>query len=282
MSYKTIMVYADLDKAGAARLAAACALAARFDAHLVGLHVVRMPMVPAYVAIEAPAAFAQAQSDLWRERGEQAIARFDEACAAAGVASTEHRVIQDRFGDLLGEAVRAARAADVIVAPQPDPDDGDPALQHMAEKLVMDSGRPVLIAPYAEAPRTIATRPVVMWNGSRECARATFEALPILRAAEEVFVLTVDPDTSPETGDGPLPGADIAAALARHDVRVSTRNEFGRSGDVGELMLNFVADVGADLIVMGAYGHPRLQEMLFGGATRTILRAMTAPVLAAH
>ena len=146
----------------------------------------------------------------------------------------------------------------------------------------MDSGRPVLVSPYSDGVKTVANHPIVMWNSSRESTRAAFDALPLLKAADTVTILCVDPDKSIETGEGPLPGADLAQALARHGVTVDTQMAYSRNGDIGAMMLNHVSDLGGDLIVMGAYGHPRLHELFFGGATRTIFKTMTTPVLASH
>lgn len=282
MTYKIITVYADLDSGAPSRLALAARLAARFDAHLIGLHVIRAPALPAFVAAEAPAALAESQQALLRARADQSGVRLADAARAEGAPSHAFRAITDPMGDMLGAAVRAVRTANLIIAPQANADDDDPALSQLAEKLVMESGRPVLITPYSGMAQAMPRHPVVLWNGAREAARAVFDALPLLQAAERVTILSVDPDQSEETGDGPLPGADLAQTLARHDVRVGAQTAFRDRGDVGEALLSQVADIGGDLIVMGAYGHPRLREMFFGGATRTIFRSMTAPVLAAH
>jgi nucleotide-binding universal stress UspA family protein len=120
---------------------------------------------------------------------------------------------------------------------------------------------------------------LVAWNGSREATRAVHDALPLLRRAEQVTVLSIDPDPAAERR---LPGAHVSRHLTRHGVTVQSPTITGADGAVGDLLLSYVADHDIDLIVMGAYGHTRLREVVLGGATRTLLRHMTVPVLMSH
>jgi nucleotide-binding universal stress UspA family protein len=122
---------------------------------------------------------------------------------------------------------------------------------------------------------------LVCWNASREAARAAADSLPLLKAAEKVIVLAVDPAT-PHAGHGPEPRADVAAWLSRHGVKVTVQRDVAPDSDVGGVILSRAADHGADLIVMGIYGHSRLREMVLGGASRTLLHSMTVPVFMAH
>ena len=105
--------------------------------------------------------------------------------------------------------------------------------------------------------------------------------LPFLKAAKEVIVLVVDPHTS-ANGHGPEPGADIATWLSRHGVKVAVQRDVAPDTDVGNVILSRAADHGADLMVMGVYGHSRLREMVLGGVSRTVLSSMTVPVLMSH
>lgn len=122
---------------------------------------------------------------------------------------------------------------------------------------------------------------MVCWNASREAARAVVDALPFLRAAEKVIVLAVNPEMS-AAGHGAEPGADVAAWLSRHGVRVTVQRDVAPDADVGAVILSRAADHGVDLIVMGIYGHSRMREMVLGGASRSLLASMTVPVLMAH
>jgi nucleotide-binding universal stress UspA family protein len=122
---------------------------------------------------------------------------------------------------------------------------------------------------------------MLCWNASRESARAAADALPFLAAAEKVVVLVVDPRSS-AGGHGAEPGADVATWLARHGVKVTVQRDVAADADIGGVILSRAADHGADLIVMGIYGHSRVREMILGGASRSLLSSMTVPVLMAH
>jgi nucleotide-binding universal stress UspA family protein len=150
-----------------------------------------------------------------------------------------------------------------------------------AEHVVLAAGRPVLMIPYAGQPAALGERVLVAWNASRESTRALTDALPLLQRAAQVDVLTVNARPGRD-GHGEMPGADIALYLARHGVSANVHPTHGEDIGVGEWLLSRAADLGTDLIVMGAYGHSRLREMVLGGATRTILQSMTVPVLMSH
>ena len=122
---------------------------------------------------------------------------------------------------------------------------------------------------------------LVAWNASRAATRAINDAMPLLAGAETVTVLCVDPDED-SRAHGEVPGMDIAAHLARHGVKASVESTVSGGIGVGNALLSRASDIGADLLVMGAYGHTRVRELLLGGATRTILKSMTLPVLMAH
>ena len=122
---------------------------------------------------------------------------------------------------------------------------------------------------------------MLCWNASREAARAASEALPLLKAAKQVIVLIVGPQTVADASSVE-PGANVAAWLSRHGVKVTVQRDTSADADAGSAILSHAADHDADLIVMGIYGHSRLREMVLGGASRTLLSSMTVPVLMAH
>ena len=141
----------------------------------------------------------------------------------------------------------------------------------------MNSCRPVIAVPFAGKFKTLGKRVLVAWNGTREAARATHDALPFLTHADKVVVLSVN-----ASGKVHIPGADISTHLARHGVDVEIHNREGNDVSVGDAILNAVSDYGADLLVIGAYGHSRVRELVLGGVTRHLLRHMTIPVLMSH
>ena len=151
--------------------------------------------------------------------------------------------------------------------------------QIFPERLVLAAGRPVLILPSAGRFPNIGARILVAWDASREATRAVTDAIPMLRLANTVHVMTVNPKHGEH---GHVAGADIGFYLARHGVRVEIKTDHGAEIDVGNELLSRAADLDVDLIVMGGYGHSRLKEWVLGGATRTILESMTAPILMSH
>jgi len=166
-----------------------------------------------------------------------------------------------------------------VVVGQTDPSDGSGVLPDFPHQLVLTVGRPVLLVPYAGRFETLGRRILLAWNAGREATRATTDAIPFLRDAEEVNVVAVNPAGRQH---GEVPGADIGLYLARHGVRVKVSNVQATEIDVGNQLLSSAADLSSDLIVMGAYGHSRFAELVLGGVTRTMLESMTVPVLMTH
>jgi nucleotide-binding universal stress UspA family protein len=272
MSYKTIVVHLDNRPRRAERLALAFTLAARFDAHLVALFALEASRIPSYALAEAGDVVREIETRHRAEAARAAEAEFRQAeRRAAGKAEWRLSV-----GDALQAVRLSARYADLVIAGQPEPE--DPLGRAFAGELVLGAGRPVLFVPYAGRFADAGKRVLVAWNASREAARAVSDALPILTRAESVEVVAFEPG-----GDhGENPGADIARSLARHGVKATAARDAGRGVDIGARILSRAADSSADLIVMGAYGHSRLLELALGGATRSLLDAMTVPVLMAH
>jgi nucleotide-binding universal stress UspA family protein len=279
MTYKTIVVHLDAGHRRSERLALAAMLAARFDAHLVGLF--------ALAPLPIPFSFAGNAGSLieiearWRDEAvADARREFDKAARAHGVRGVEWR---DTQVEPLRAMLLSARYADLVVLGQHESAAADSAARvppDFVEDTVLGAGRPALVVPYAGRFTKVGERVLLAWNSGREAARATADALPLLQSARHVEVVAFDPRSG--GGDhGEQPGADIALYLARHGVQASAAQQ--QAGiDVGEQILSRAADTDADLIVMGAYGHSRTRELVLGGATRTVLGSMTVPVLFSH
>jgi nucleotide-binding universal stress UspA family protein len=280
MSYKTILVHADQSPHAAARIGLAATLAMRQEAHLVG------------------SAFTGLNAEYYRDRGaaysvplspEEAalIARrtaesldsFEAIVRADGI-NYERRTSDDEAEVGL---VLQARYADLVVLSQTDPAiTGLGLLRQLPETLALYGGRPVLLVPYAGSHTHVDRHALVAWDGSRAATRAVTDALPLLRASARVSLAVFNPEQQ-QTMHGGQPGADIALYLARHGVKVEVlANAAAPAGDVGNGLLSLAADCGADLLVMGAYGHMRWREVVLGGATRKVLQSMTLPVLMSH
>jgi nucleotide-binding universal stress UspA family protein len=181
--------------------------------------------------------------------------------------------------DPTGVVIEHSRSADLIVAGQTDHDWDTSPFQDVAEHLALGSGRPVLVVPYIGRYAEIGRNVVIAWKAGREAARAVFDALPILKRAEQVQILEID-----EGGGrrGPSVDSSIAVALARHGIKPDVRTSVAGDIGIGDEILSRLADMGADLLVMGAYGHSRMRQLVFGGVTRHIARHMTVPTLFSH
>jgi nucleotide-binding universal stress UspA family protein len=203
-------------------------------------------------------------------------ALFDSIVRRHGIrAESEWRSLPYLSSEVGGHAYYA----DLVVIARPQPADETARPPGLAESLVLTSGRPIIVFPPVGTVSRVR-RILVGWNAKRESIRAVADALPLLVKAEAVEVLVVDPERQP-SGHGQEPGADIARHLARHGVHVEVRrlSSGGEGEEVGRILLSQAAAFGADLIVMGAYGHSYLSEWMFGSVTRTVLREAVLPVL---
>jgi nucleotide-binding universal stress UspA family protein len=276
MGLKDLLVHVDNDPACGARLDVAAALAAKHEAHLTGLHPMGWPRLPGYVEVELPRTFLDEQRRQLEGLARQAETRFHEGARRRGL----HGEWRVDTGDIVGITKLHARYADLTVVGQGiDLKDAPYELAFLPQELALGVGRPVLVVPRYGTFDTVGERVLVAWNGSREATRAVHDALPLLKLARNVTVLSIDPER--DTGDR-TPSADIALHLARHGVPAESMSTLGLDISVGDLLLSRAADLGADLIVMGAYGHSRVRELVLGGATRHILQHMTVPVLMSH
>jgi nucleotide-binding universal stress UspA family protein len=274
MALKDLLVYVGNDPARDARVKIATDLAVAHEAHLTGLYV----RVPPEIPIHGGAEMAQAIQELQRRRredAERAEALFLDHARRAGI-RFEWRAVEGRVRET---AILHARYSDLTILGQGLDLGAEPEeVASLPEALALGVGRPILVVPRYGNFATVGDRVLVAWNGSREATRAVNDALPLLARARKVTVLSIDPDGEPAR----VPGADIALHLARHGITVEAARTTAGDISVGDALLSSAFDQGADLIVMGAYGHSRLRELVLGGATRHLLQHMTVPVLLAH
>ena len=277
MSYKTILAILDTADNSGAVADFAFAIAAENNAHVIGLHAETISAVPLVAPMEIPDPVAvQALQDMAHSETVEVERIFRQKAEASGV-SFEWRSYATSTGYGSAPLIETARSADLLIASQPDP--ARPSDSHVdVDSFLFESGRPVLMIPYIiRTPKPIR-RVLVAWNGSKEAARATFEALPLLKAAEEVEIFSVDPvDTATQSAG--MAGADIAANLARHGVKATLATAESASKSASSVIENRLSDNSIDLLVMGAYTHSRLWQMVFGGTTKSLLQSMTALTL---
>lgn len=199
----------------------------------------------------------------------------------SGLPQADVRVADVNVGRASAAVVLHARHADLsILGLSADPVQA-PACELLFIDLLMGSGRPVLVVPEGTQAQMPPKRIAIAWQPTREATRALHDALPLLRRAELVQVLVVDPEVS-DRGHGAEPGADIAAHLARHGVRAEVVAAPRMGQVIGDVILRHAGQAGADLIVCGGYGHGRMREQVLGGVTRSLLSNRRVPVLFSH
>ena len=277
MGYKTILVHCDASRGTAGRLGIAVDLADHFAGHVVGLHVRQAFQAPAFTdAGPAMDSLYRTYETTMRAEEAMATAAFRDAVGNQGI-SSEWRVADGYVDEILAAE---ARVADLVIVGQAEPNSPPTATpDDLAEDIAMAAECPVLIVPYIGAAKPPGKTVMLCWNDSREAKHAAVGALPLLAAADKVIVLIIDPKASRGREE---PGADVAVWLARHGVKVTVQRDSAADSDVGGVILSRAADHDIDLIVMGIYGHSRMRERVLGGASRTLLASMTAPLLVAH
>ena len=275
MSYKTILVHVDQTPRARARIALAARLAGEHGAHLVGI---AMTGISRFIFsgsnVDITRTVLDAQLKVLVDHANVALAQFEAIAAEVNGLSFERRLVED--DDAPGLA-QQARSADLVVLSQSDPNAPIARIApDLASYVMLNSACPVLVTPFAGAPAAPATHPLVAWDDSVQASRAVANAVPLLQRVGKVSLVVFNGRSA-----ALLAGADIALYLARHGVNVEVlREETGF--DVGFALLELAATLGADLLVMGGYGHSRLREVLLGGVTQTMLANMTIPVLMSH
>jgi nucleotide-binding universal stress UspA family protein len=254
----------------------AISVAGLFEAHLSAAVFAYDPPIPAigYDGV-APSVI-----DTWREErnaeAEQTRRAFDNRARLAGITS-DSRVLLDSMAGSAAAFSEIARNYDLSVVAQADQDSDVPE-SLVIEAALFESGRPVVIVPYIQDSGIKLDRVMVCWDNSRNAARAIGDAMPFLARAGRIDVVTIEPKEQRDD----LRGAQIAAHLARHKLKVELKSIVAPDSDAANVILSQAADSGTDLIVMGGYGHTRFREFILGGATRGILESMTVPVLMSH
>ena len=272
---KTVLVHIDAGPYGPARLRTARQVASQFGARLHALYAV----TPAYAALAIDLAAGAASGTVGQaiddDRLEAARKLKQHVAAEPGAAFEWHEARTLPYSAV----TRQARYADLLVLGQYDPQEPSPGVPpDFVESVLIASGRPALVLPYVNTGKTMATRVLVAWKETAEAARAVSAALPFLQRAERAHVAHWG-DEEPDDVSQPL---DILAYLHAHGVRAEMHRHAAAGAEVGDLMQSLAADLSADLLVMGCYGHTRAREWVLGGASRTVLRSMTLPVLMAH
>ncbi len=276
MPIKDVLLHIDNRESSAARMEYAATLARENDAHLTGLYLMSSWTIPAYVDAQIPADVLDRVAKREEAEADKVKQQFQSRSAHFGLQS-EWRAVE---GNPVEELVRHARYSDLVVVGQTEKNVPEFLELAYADKVALESGRPVLVVPSVGVQNCAIERILVAWSGTRESVRAVNDALPLLARAKSVIVLTVNlPEAEQENA---MPGAAISLHLSRHGVKVQAESINNADISIGDVLLSRSADKSADLIVMGAYGHSRFRELVLGGTTRHLLNHMTVPVLFSH
>ncbi len=271
--------------AGEAAIATALLVAREFNAHIMALHVRADSRDVAPLAGEglSGAMIQEMMQATEKESGERSSAvreLFDRALGGAGI-HMEHPTAQAdhpsaSFTTTIGReedvVAQQARLADLTIVPHPESGD-DVSSSDALHAVLFDSGRPVLIAPH-RPPQTLGRRVALAWNGTGEGAASVQAALPWLKRAEAVRILSSDDYQR----NGP-PARELATYLVLHGVKTELATFRPLDREVGAGMLAAAREFGADLLTMGAYSHSRLRQLILGGVTRHVLEKADLPVL---
>ncbi|MCA3561617.1 MAG: universal stress protein [Aestuariivirga sp.] len=280
MSYKTILV--SLNEVGrlSQLVAAAVVLARETGAHVSGLYVVPAVQVYPSVGFEAAPQVFEGNRSYFKDNAGRVKQAFEAAMQREGLPHDFH-LVDARTPVIADEVVASGRVADLVILSASDPEEVTGVERDFVEQTVMALGRPAIVLPYKGKADISFNEVIVGWDGGREAARAAFDALPLLKKAAKVRVVRIDPQKDPNLR-GSVAGADLAEALARHGVKAEAQGYPTDGQDEGQALMRCAEDAGAGLIVMGAYGHSRLAEFIFGGATRFVLERLVCPVLMSH
>jgi nucleotide-binding universal stress UspA family protein len=255
----------------------AVSIAEMFGAHVAGVAFAYDPVIPPTIMGTIPASLIEAQRAENDKAATDARTKFDEAARRAGVSFHSWAMGASIPGsaDLFGAM---GRRFDVSVVGQAEPDKAAPE-EMIAEGALFGSGRPVIVVPYIQKGGIKLDRVMIAWDASRSAARALADAMPFLHKAGAVEVVIV---ASERPKSDEVAGADIGHHLARHGLNVEVKRIVSTDTDVANTLLSHAADISADFMVMGGYGHSRLREFVLGGVTRAILASMTVSVLMSH
>lgn len=280
MQFRNIMVYLDQGNSNQARVDSALAIASTHGAALTGVALIPQPPLAILQRLgvtNAPDLYEKLRADV-----QESVDQFHERAAAAGVEADVLK-LECPEGDAPAKLSRVARVYDLSILRQANPDNDDTAfIARLSEEVMFSSGRPVLYMPYIGAHQIPFKRGLIAWDGSRSSARAVHDALPLLENMDQVTILVINSNKMEPSSDGVMPGEGLSRHLHRHGISSEIQRMERGDSSTSTLILNELTNTGADLLVMGGYGTPKLREIILGGVTRTVLETMTVPVFLSH
>lgn len=287
MPFKTILVALNQEARLPTLLSVAGYIARDTGAHVIGLYVYPPIILPGDVMLVAGHKIYEDMVKGHREQAERVKAAFEEITKGAPypVEWRTHGDLATAYEYVADGVIAEARGADLVIVSQALSGSGRPAenlaMSEIPERVTTECGRPVLVVPRDWEPKPFSETVAIAWDNSRESSRAVFDLMPLLEQAKRVHVVTVE-EWLERDGSNTIPGADIGASLSRYGCQVEVERVPRNGKSVGEALLDRTAVHGAGMLVMGAYGHSRMRELILGGATRHVLKSMSVPVLMSH
>lgn len=276
MQFRDILLSVEPIRNGSLLIQNAVRFAKKQDANLTGLYAIEIFDFPGYIQAQLPKEVLENYRSIHKQEADRAEAAFREACTSAGI-HWDWRCLE---GERAQSTIDNGRLADLILLGG-GKNAGDGPTGESSSRIMLECGRPVLLLPPTPIPEDVGSRVLLAWNGRREAVRAVHDAMPLLERADWVKAVMVNPDTgAPDYGD--LPGSKLCRHLARHGVKVESREVRARGKSDGAALLSVAEEENANLIVMGAYGHARWRELVIGGVTDHVLRHAKLPVFLSH
>ena len=279
MSYKNILVHLDHSKGCRKRLDVAFELARDFEAQLTGLFIVPSYIVPTYVEAQISADLLLDVTEKALERARESVDQYQQWATEAGI-SLQATVVEGQYVPILREH---SKYNELMILGQDDPEDPDNTSYGLADELLFEGACACLVVPHSGKLAAPGKNILLTWNASRDSARALHEAMPLLKRAETVVVLSSEPDSDRgEIADGHPHAEALLNLLASHGIEALSSGISDPDLKPAKAIAQQAAKMDADLIVMGAYGHTRLREIILGGVTRELLKRAPTCLFLAH
>ena len=276
MAYQTLLAHLSNESVASTVLKVAALFAEQHLAHLVGIHL--QPPVELYVTeVPLPVEVVRQYTDQQKALESRIKEQFDQTTHSQNYVS-EWRVLSGFFGSVSDALVEQGNASDLILISQHEGETADSRFKKLPELVLMASGRPVMVIPVGKELQSVGDRVMIAWDGRRESTRALFSALPLLRRASEVRLHRINLPHQDRIHSGGIT-EELANTLSRHGVNLELLHSDARKSEIADELLLYSQDMGADVLVMGCYGHSPLREFILGGTTRAILAESPVPVL---
>lgn len=277
MPIKTILVSLTTPEAAERLMGPACTMAQKFNAHLIGLHTIEAiavyPGIAMHFTAQEMASFEAAQ-----EEQSEAIRKVFEAHTRAEDFVSEWRLVKAQSMTAADRITEHARGVDLVMMSQGRPEEDRPDQRNIQEKVIRESGRPVLVIPYAGSFDVIGRNAMIGWSPTREAARAAHDAIALVEGGGKAIIVTAH-HAHDENRLAQDTAHELAVCYDRHGISTTVMDRTDDGISIGDVLLNESFEKACDLIVCGAFGHSRAYDLLFGATTSHLLKHMTAPVL---